>query len=184
MTGIGLLQAVDLLVGVVVIAAGLASMRFGRVGWLMLLVGATWLVGSVFAAAVFLHRGPLVHLHLTYPTGHSRRRYVTVVIAAAYVLGVVEFARDRILDVVDQFEDIPARHDTTRGHRHTAGLFNDRAHLIEGFKNSVHGDTFPGVVSVTSVPFVTPVTRQPLQVCRRAGTLTPCTRFCAAARPV
>jgi signal transduction histidine kinase len=90
MAGIGLLQAVDLLVGVVVIGAGLASMRFGRVARLMLLVGATWLVGSVLTAAVFVHRGPLVQLHLTYPTGHSRRRYVTVVIGAAYVLGVVE----------------------------------------------------------------------------------------------
>ncbi|MBC9823921.1 sensor histidine kinase [Terrabacter sp. MAHUQ-38] len=90
MVVIGLLHAIDLLVGVVVIAAGLASLRFGRVAWLMLLVGATWLVGSVLTAAVFLHRGPLVHLHLTYPTGHSRRRYVTVVIGAAYLLAVFE----------------------------------------------------------------------------------------------
>ena len=90
MVGIEFLKAVDLLVGVLVIGAGLASMRFGRVARLMLLVGATWLVGSVLPAAVLLHRGPLVHLHLTYPTGHSRRRYVTVVIGAAYVLGVVE----------------------------------------------------------------------------------------------
>lgn len=87
---IGWLQTVDLLVGAVVIGAGLASMRFGRIARLMLLVGATWLVGSVLTTAVFLHRGPLVHLHLTYPTGHSRRRYVAVVIGAAYVLGVVE----------------------------------------------------------------------------------------------
>ncbi|KRB43029.1 hypothetical protein ASD90_21845 [Terrabacter sp. Root181] len=90
MVGSRFLQVVDLLVGVVVISAGLASMRSGRVARLMLLVGATWLVGSVFSAAVFLHRGPLVQLHLTYPTGHARRRYVTVVIGAAYVLGVVE----------------------------------------------------------------------------------------------
>ncbi|GAA2156978.1 hypothetical protein FHX52_4349 [Humibacillus xanthopallidus] len=90
MAGTGLLRAVDLLVGVIVMGAGLASMRFGRVARLMLLVGTTWLVGSLFAAAVFLHRGPLVHLHLTYPTGRSRRRYVTVVIGAAYTLGVVE----------------------------------------------------------------------------------------------
>ena len=85
-----MLHVVDLLVGVTVIGAGLASMRFGRVSRLMLLVGAAWLVGSVITGAVFLHRGPLVHLHLTYPTGHSRRRYVTAVIGAAYVLGVVE----------------------------------------------------------------------------------------------
>ncbi|TQM65064.1 hypothetical protein FBY41_1447 [Humibacillus xanthopallidus] len=90
MARIGLLQAVDLLVGAVVIGAGLASMRFGRSARLMLLVGATWLVGSLLSAAVFLHRGPLVHLHLTYPTGHSRRRYVTVVVVTAYALGVAE----------------------------------------------------------------------------------------------
>jgi signal transduction histidine kinase len=90
MAEIGLLHAIDLLVGVVVIAAGLASLRFGRVARLILLVGATWLVGSVLPAAVFLHRGPLVHLHLTYPTGHSRRRYVTAVVGAAYALGIVE----------------------------------------------------------------------------------------------
>ena len=90
MTGIGVLQAVDLLVGVVVVAAGLVSWRFGRVARLMLLVGATWFLGSVAALAVFLHRGPLVQLHLTYPTGHSRRRYVTGVVMAAYGLAVVE----------------------------------------------------------------------------------------------
>jgi len=90
MVEIGMLHAVDLLVGVVVLGAGLASMPFGRVARLMLLVGATWLVGSLLPAAVFLHRGPLVHLHLTYPTGRSRRRYVTVVVWAAYVLAVVE----------------------------------------------------------------------------------------------
>lgn len=90
MAGVGLLRTVDLLVGVVVIAAGLASLQFGRVARLMLFVGATWLLGSVFAGAIVLHRGPLVHLHLTYPTGRSRRRYVTAVIAAAYVLAIVE----------------------------------------------------------------------------------------------
>ena len=90
MAGTGLLQLADLLVGVVVIGAGLASVRFGRIARLMLLVGATWLVGSFLPAAVFLHRGPLVHVHLTYPTGHSRRHYVKVVVVAAYVLGVVE----------------------------------------------------------------------------------------------
>ncbi|GAB3061972.1 hypothetical protein GCM10027053_25430 [Intrasporangium mesophilum] len=90
MVGLGVFQAADLMVGLVVLAAGLASLRFGRVSWLMLLVAATWFLGSVLAGAVFLHRGPLVHLHLTYPTGRVRRRYVTVVVAAAYVLAVVE----------------------------------------------------------------------------------------------
>jgi hypothetical protein len=51
-----------------------------------------------------------------------------------------ELAGDRVLDVVDQLQDVAARHHTAGGHRHTAGLFNDRAQFVERFKNSVHGD--------------------------------------------
>ncbi len=55
------------------------------------------------------------------------------------ILGIVEFAGDRILDVVDQLEDIAAGHYAAGGHRHAAGLFYDPAQLIERFKYSVHG---------------------------------------------
>ena len=35
----------------------------------MLLAGATWLLGTLVPALLLLHRGPLVHLHISYPTG-------------------------------------------------------------------------------------------------------------------
>ncbi len=57
------------------------------------------------------------------------------------VLGVVELTGYRILDVVDQLEDIAAGHHAARRHRHAAGFFDNRAQLVERFKNSVHGNT-------------------------------------------
>ena len=42
------------------------------VGALMALAGVTWFLGTLFAPALYLHRGPLVHLHLSYPTGRLR----------------------------------------------------------------------------------------------------------------
>ncbi|MGH6691614.1 MAG: sensor histidine kinase, partial [Gammaproteobacteria bacterium] len=38
----------------------------------------------------FLHRGPMVHLHLSYPTGRVRRPLTVVTVVAAYVVAVVE----------------------------------------------------------------------------------------------
>jgi hypothetical protein len=57
------------------------------------------------------------------------------------VLGVVELAGYRILDVVDQLKDIAAGHHAAGRHRHATGFFDYRAQLIERFKNSVHGNT-------------------------------------------
>ena len=57
------------------------------------------------------------------------------------VLRVVEFAGDRVLDVVDQLEDVAAGHHAACRHRHAAGFFDDRAQLVERFKYSVHGNT-------------------------------------------
>jgi hypothetical protein len=56
-----------------------------------------------------------------------------------HVLGVVEFARNRVLDVIDQLEDITAGHHAAGRHGHTARFFNNGAQLIERFKYSVHG---------------------------------------------
>ena len=57
------------------------------------------------------------------------------------VLGVIELAGYCVLDVVDQLEDIAAGHHAACRHRHAAGFFDDRAQLVERFKNSVHGNT-------------------------------------------
>jgi len=57
-----------------------------------------------------------------------------------HVLGVVEFSRDRVLDVVEKLEDVAAGHDAACGHRDSTGLLDDRAELIERLKYSVHGN--------------------------------------------
>ena len=80
--------ALDLLVGLVFVGLGvllLPSRGRRPVGVLMMAVGGAWLLGSTFAAAVFLYRGPLIHLLLSYPTGRARRPELKVVILLGYL---------------------------------------------------------------------------------------------------
>ena len=89
---LGLVVA-DLLVGWLLIGCGLVAWRRrpeSRVGLLMGIAGVTWFAGSLGQAALYLHRGPLVHLHLSYPTGRLPTRLSRVVVIAAYVDAVVE----------------------------------------------------------------------------------------------
>jgi signal transduction histidine kinase len=95
------LAVADLLVGWTLFGCGLVARERrpdSRVGALMLLSGGTWFLGTAFEAALFLHRGPLVHLHLSYPTGRVRTRLAQVVVAAAYVDAAFEpLARSDVL---------------------------------------------------------------------------------------
>jgi len=60
-----------------------------RVSVLMLLSGGTWLLGTLIPALLLLHRGPLVHLHLSYrPAAQTDPGYPTVLVA--YVTAIVE----------------------------------------------------------------------------------------------
>jgi signal transduction histidine kinase len=89
---LGLVVA-DLLVGLLLIGCGLVAWRRrpeSRVGLLMGIAGVTWFAGNLGQAALYLHRGPLVHLHLSYPTGRLPTRLSRVVVIAAYVDAVVE----------------------------------------------------------------------------------------------
>lgn len=76
-----------------VIAAALVVRRCTSVAWLFAATGFTWFAGGLAAALVFLHRGPLVHLLLSYPRGRleSRSRHALVVLAyidgAIYAIG-------------------------------------------------------------------------------------------------
>lgn len=84
-----LLAVADPTVGAVLLAAGVVVWRLRpmtRTGAIMVATGFFWFVGSVFGGAVFLHRGPLVHLHLSYPTGRLRRPVATVVVVVAYIV--------------------------------------------------------------------------------------------------
>src|SRR3954447_4637005 len=81
----------DLAAGLALFGAGL-SMRASRPGsWsgpLALLAGLTWFTGDVAGGLVYLHRGPLVQLLLTYPTGRTRPPVTIAVIVPAYVDGL------------------------------------------------------------------------------------------------
>jgi signal transduction histidine kinase len=55
----------------------------------MLVAALCWFAGSFAGAANFLHRGPLVHLLLSYPSGRLRGWAASVVVAGAYVVSAV-----------------------------------------------------------------------------------------------
>jgi signal transduction histidine kinase len=101
--GLGL-AAADLAVGSILVAGGALAWHRrpeSRVGGIMSLAGLTWFLGTLWGPAVFLHRGPLVHLHLSYPTGRTPTRLARGVVVAAYVDAAVEqLARSDILTLV------------------------------------------------------------------------------------
>ncbi|MFF4274432.1 sensor histidine kinase [Streptomyces sp. NPDC001536] len=82
------LSLADAAVGAVLVGSGAVAWtgrRRSRVGLLMAVAGACWFLGSVVPGMVFLHRGPLVHLHLSYPIGRMHRRSAVAVVLAAYM---------------------------------------------------------------------------------------------------
>jgi signal transduction histidine kinase len=85
-------EAIDLVAGVVLLTAGVASWRGAarsRTGALLALAGLAWLAGDAWSTLAYAHRGPLVHAFLTYPTGRTRSPALVVLIALAYVDGLV-----------------------------------------------------------------------------------------------
>jgi signal transduction histidine kinase len=91
--GVFEVAAADLAVGVVLVACGGVAWDrrpASRVGALMSLAGLTWFLGTLWSPALYLHRGPLVHLHLSYPTGRLTTRLAGAVVAAAYLVAVIE----------------------------------------------------------------------------------------------
>ena len=61
------------------------------------------------------------------------------IVAGTFLIVLPEVAS--YASVIDQFQHVPAGDDAAGGHWHTAGLFDNRAQLIERFKYSVHGAT-------------------------------------------
>jgi signal transduction histidine kinase len=80
-------------------ATGLALLLCGAVAWtrrpragagpLMLLSGVAWFAGDLWSALLYAHRGPLVHLLLTYPSGRVSSRATRALIAATYADGLI-----------------------------------------------------------------------------------------------
>jgi signal transduction histidine kinase len=91
----------DLAAGLALLAGGaVASIRRpgAGAGPLMVASGVTWFAGDLWSALLYAHRGPLVHLVLTYPSGRTSSRVTFAVIAAAYLDGVIpEIARSEWL---------------------------------------------------------------------------------------
>jgi signal transduction histidine kinase len=86
------LTAADAAVGASLIAAGL--LVWGRrpltgVGPIMTAAGFAWFLGTFGGWALYLHRGALAHLVLTYPSGRARSRLERASIAAAYAYAVI-----------------------------------------------------------------------------------------------
>ena len=89
----------DFVVGVALVACGVAVWLWrsnSRIGLLLAATGFAWFLGTlagssidsvagVGAVFVTLHRGPLIHAVLSYPTGKLRDRVEWVVVALSYV---------------------------------------------------------------------------------------------------
>jgi hypothetical protein len=82
----------DLLVGVVWIGVA-ASLwpqeRTRRAAAISAGFAAAWLAGSIEPALVLLHRGPLMHLAMAYPTGRLDSGVARLVVGAAYLQGAL-----------------------------------------------------------------------------------------------
>ncbi|MBF4764584.1 hypothetical protein ISU07_15740 [Nocardioides islandensis] len=81
----------DVATGVALVTAGVLTWtraRHSRTGPLLVLTGVTWLAGDVVGLLALAHRGPLVHVLLTYPTGRTKSRLVGLIVIAAYADGL------------------------------------------------------------------------------------------------
>src|SRR2546422_134817 len=76
-------------------AAGFALVFLGLAAWsrrpgsgvgpIMAAAGFAWFLGTIWNPAVFLHRGPLAHLLLSYPSGKLSGRFDRAAVATAYL---------------------------------------------------------------------------------------------------
>jgi hypothetical protein len=86
------LAALDLAVGFLLIGLGLVAWQrrgLSAVGPLMAASGFAWFLGNLATWALYLHRGPLVQLVVSYPSGRPRSRLQWAVVAAGYTCAVV-----------------------------------------------------------------------------------------------
>lgn len=94
----------DLVAGWVLIGCGLVAWERradSSFGPLLTAAGITWFLGSLWAPALYLHRGPLVHALLCYPSGSVSGRFGRAVVVAAYLDGAIEpLARSPVVTLV------------------------------------------------------------------------------------
>jgi hypothetical protein len=82
--------AADFVVGLAFVAGGALTLGRSRTtALLMAATGFAWFAGGLASGLVFLHRGPLVHLLLSYPRGRLESRFEQTVVACAYAAALV-----------------------------------------------------------------------------------------------
>ena len=82
----------DLVVGWTFLGCGLVAWsrrRESRTGLLLAATGVAWFAGTFAGSLVYLHRGPLVHCVVAYPSGRLHSRIGRVAVAAGYVAALV-----------------------------------------------------------------------------------------------
>jgi signal transduction histidine kinase len=80
----------DFVVGLVLVVGGaLVLRRSAATGALLAATGFAWFLGGLVSWLVFLHRGPLVHLLLSFPRGRLESRFERAVVAGAYADALV-----------------------------------------------------------------------------------------------
>ncbi|MEU0095554.1 ATP-binding protein [Kribbella sp. NPDC006257] len=87
------LAAVDLAIGIVLLATGGAAWwrrADSRVGPLLVLTGVAWFAGYLSSELAFLHRGPLVQVLLSYPTGRVRGWLARGTVLLAYAAALTD----------------------------------------------------------------------------------------------
>ena len=88
----GPLTALDLVAGLALIGCGLAAWERRPAtitGVLLAASGVTWFLANFASWAVYLHRGPLIHLLLVYPGTRLRSRLGGTVAGAGYVYAAI-----------------------------------------------------------------------------------------------
>jgi signal transduction histidine kinase len=98
------LVVADGVVGLVLVGAAVVAWDRrpdSRVGSLTGLAGLAWFTGTLVPGLLFAHRGPLVHLHLSYPTGRLRSHAARITVVAAYLIAAIDpWARDDVTTLV------------------------------------------------------------------------------------
>jgi signal transduction histidine kinase len=77
----------DLVTGWTLIACGLIAWSRRGDSWsgpLLAATGFSWFLGNFFTSALYLYRGPLVHLVVTYPSGRPSSRLQVAAVAVGY----------------------------------------------------------------------------------------------------
>lgn len=85
------LTAADLIAGGALVGCGLAAWVLrpaSRVGPIMAAAGFAWFLGNFASWALYLHRGPLAQLVLTFPSGRSSSRVERIAVPTAYAYAI------------------------------------------------------------------------------------------------